>query len=250
MAGRPTNAERRATEVRRALGNEIATIRRDAGISGTRLAAAARISRSHLWGVEAGRREATTEILVRVADALGANLSIRVHPGTGPRIRDHIQAAIAEALLRDLAPRWKRFPEVPVYRPVRGVIDVVLQDPVARLVVAGEIQSELRRLEQVVRWSHQKRDALPSASFWTFAGTVDEPTTSGLLVLRSSRANRQAVDDHAAQLGSAFPARTRDAVASLTGTVPWPGSAIVWATVVNGRAEILEGPPRSVAFGR
>ena len=225
-------------------------IRTDAGITGSRLALAAGISRPHLWGFETGEREASTDVLVRIVDALGASISIRVHPGTGSRLRDHIQGAIAEALFRCLDRRWKRFPEVPVYRPVRGVIDVLLHDPAARIVVASEVQSQLRRLEQTVRWSHQKRDALPSASLWAFAGAADEPSISGLLVLRSTRANRLVVEDHASLLASAFPARTRDAVASLTGSAPWPGSAIVWAVVENGRAELLDAPPRSVTFGR
>lgn len=250
MTGRPTTIQRRSAEVRRVLGNDVRTIRTDAGVTATQLAAAAGISRPHLWGIETGRSEATTAILVRIGESLGANVSVRLYPGTGPRIRDHLQAAIAEALLEDLDVRWKRFSEVPVYRPVRGVIDLVLHDPGARLILATEIQSEMRRLEQVIRWSHQKRDSLPSADLWGLASAIHAPTVGGLLLLRSTRATRLTVNDHAALLGATYPARATDAFASLTGVAPWPGSAILWAVVEGGRAELLDGPPRSVTFGR
>jgi hypothetical protein len=177
-------------------------------------------------------------------------VSVKVYPGTGPRLRDHIQAAIADALIRSLNNRWQRIAEVPVYRPVHGVIDLVLHDPGRRLLVAGEIQSELRRLEQLVRWSHEKRDALPSATFWGSAASDGQPTVSSLLVLRSSRMNRTIVNDHAALLQAIYPARAADAVAALVGDLPWPGDALVWARVESGRAEILEGPPRGVQLGR
>ncbi len=247
MPGRPTNVQRRATEIRRALGGDIRRIREDAGLTAIDLAAAAGVGRTHLWGIEAGRSEASSRVLARIADALGGTVSIRVYPGTGPRIRDHIQAAIAEALLQVLDAHWKRFPEVPVYRPVRGVIDLVLHDDGRALMVAAEIQSQLRRLEQIVRWSHQKRDALPSADVWRFAA---EPATSGLLVVRNTHANRAIVADHGELLRTSFPGRAREAMASLTGTAPWPGSAIVWASLERGRATLLDGPPRGVSVGR
>ena len=66
------------------------------------LAAAARISRSHLCAIELGDAAASAEVFVAIADALGADLSIRMHPGSGPRIRDRHQAPIVEALVRDL----------------------------------------------------------------------------------------------------------------------------------------------------
>jgi transcriptional regulator with XRE-family HTH domain len=244
LVGRPTNVARRTGEVRRALGGDLRTAREDAGVTQASLARTVGISAAHLCGIEAGRAEASTEVLVRIADALGASVSVRVFPGTGPRIRDHISAAITDALIRELHPRWRRFPEVPVYRPVRGVIDVVLHDSAAGLLVASEIQSELRRLEQIVRWSNQKRDALPSADLWQFAANDAAPATSSLLVIRSTRANRAIVDDAVALLTATYPAGTANVAAALRGLAPWPGPGIVWATVEASGARILDGPPR------
>ncbi len=250
LVGRPTNVARRTGEVKRALGRDLRTAREDAGVTQAGLARTVGISPAHLCGIESGRAEASTEVLVRIADALGASVSVRVFPGTGPPIRDHISAAITDALVRELHPRWRRFPEVPVYRPVRGVIDLVLHDAAAGLIVASEIQSELRRLEQVVRWSNQKRDALPSAELWSFAANDVPPATSSLLVIRSTRANRATVRDAAALLTTAYGADCATVVAALRGLAPWPGPGIVWATVEAGRCRILDGPPRGVRVGR
>lgn len=225
-------------EARRAVGLDIRTIREDSGVPQNRLAEAAKVSRSHLCAIEAGTAEASTQVLVAIADVLGASLSVRLYPGTGPRIRDHLQAAILEALLRDLHPRWKRFVEVPVYRPVRGVIDLVLHDPTAPVLVAVEIQSELRRLEQLIRWSNQKRDALPSADLWQFVAAAGAPPVSALLVVRSTRATRAVARDHPEVLNSLYPARAAELRAALTTETPWPGPGLLWASVEGGEARL------------
>jgi transcriptional regulator with XRE-family HTH domain len=247
---RPRIIQRRALDARRALGGDTRTIREDAGIRQVQLAAAAGISRAHLCEIESGKAEASSEVLAAIADALGAHLSLRMYPGTGPRIRDHIQAAILEALLRELHPRWKRFVEVPVYRPVRGVIDLVVHDPVAGQVVAVEIQSELRRLEQLLRWSNQKRDALPSAEIWRFAAMKTAPAVSSVLLVRSTRATRAVAMAHPALLAEVFPARAVDTHAALTTQAPWAAAGVLWAVVESGRARILDRPPRGVSAGR
>ncbi len=126
---------RRVIEIRRAIGAELRRIRDDAGIRQSRVAKAAGISAAHLSGIESGDREASTGVLVAVADVLGADLSVRLYPTTGPRIRDRFQAGIVEALLSMLHATWRPSLEVAVRQPARGVIDVVLYRP-AQAVVA------------------------------------------------------------------------------------------------------------------
>jgi transcriptional regulator with XRE-family HTH domain len=247
---RPRVVARRVVELRRSIGSDIRTIREDSAISQTRLAAAAGISRAHLSGIESGAREASTGALAAIADVLGADLSVRMYPGTGPRIRDHLQAAILEALLEDLHPRWKRFVEVPVYRPVRGVIDVVLHDATTPVVVAVEIQSELRRLEQLIRWANQKRDALPSSDAWRSVADTEPPAVSALLVVRTTRATRAVVNDHPEVLRALYPASAADVHAALTTDAAWPGAGLLWATVDGGRARLMPQPPRSRSRAR
>jgi hypothetical protein len=111
------------------------------------------------------------------------------------------------------------------------------QDP----LVAVEAQSELRRLEQQIRWAHAKSEALAEAR--------GRPA-SQLLLLRSTRSTRAAVAEHAATIRAAYPARAADAFAALTGIAPWPGAAVLWCDVEPGRARIRPIPPRGITAGR
>jgi hypothetical protein len=152
------------------------------------------------------------------------------------------------ALLAVAHPRWRRRPEVAVYRPVRGVIDLVL-DANDQPLVAAEAQSELRRIEQQIRWSRAKADALGDAG----EARDDRPvvrTVSRLLLLRSTVRTRAVVAEYADLVGAAYPARAREAYAALSGEAPWPGDAILWCRVERGQATILERPPRGIAVGR
>ena len=231
-------------ELFRSLGREIRRIREDAGRSQAAIAGAGSINQAYLSRIEGGTAEPSVEVLMAISAALGCDLSLRLFPNTGPRIRDRLQVAMSEALLQITHPRWKPRPEVPVYRPVRGVIDLVLADPVAHVAVATELQSQLRRVEQQIRWSAQKADAL--ARLPEFEGE----RIGRLLVVRNTAAMREVVRAAAQTLAAAYPGRAADAVASLTGTAPWPGAAVVWANVEGGRATILDGPPRGIAVGR
>ena len=95
-------------------------MREDAGRSQRTVASVAGIARSHLTDIEAGDAEPSILVLERIGAALGADLGVRYFANTGPRIRDHLQVAMSEAVLRELHTRWRATPEVPVYRPVHG----------------------------------------------------------------------------------------------------------------------------------
>jgi transcriptional regulator with XRE-family HTH domain len=224
-------------------------MRLDTGLSQRRHAAMAGIDHGHLSLIERGLREPSLAVLIAVADAIGGNVSIRLYPGTGPRLRDPIQARITEALVRILDPRWTRLLEVPVHRPARGVIDIVVHDQPAGVVVATEVQSEVHRLEQQVRWSNEKAESLPSADFWRFV--EGSPRIDRLLLLRSTRTNRRLAERFAEMLRVAYPASPIDAYRALSSPdVPWPGSALLWAEVDRDQAKILDHRPRSISVGR
>ncbi len=241
-------ARRHAQEQLRAFGLEVVRQREDAGVSQAALARAANVSPGQLCRIETGQVGATVPTMAAIAAALGARLSIRVEPATGPPIRDRFQARMVEELVRSLHSRWKRFVEVPLYRPVRGVIDIVLHDPDEPVVVAAEAHSQIRRLEQQLRWSSEKADALPSSE--ALPATVREAPVSRLLILRSTRHNRELAAAFAATLETAYPAPTRAVYEALTGMSPWPGSGILWVTVDGRATSLLRDPPRSVQLGR
>ena len=241
----------RDVDVRRMIGRAVRDLREDAALTRAAVAESAGIDASFLGRIECGSREPSLSTLTALATVLGADLSVRLVPTTGPRIRDRIQAPMVESLVRVVHARWRPMPEVPVTRPARGVIDLVLADRATPLLVASEMQSELRRLEQQIRWHREKEASLPSSAAWREAARGDEPATSRLLVLRSTRQLRELATSYEATLRAAYPARTRDVLDALIGPAPvWPGAGIVWMRVESGRAELLDGPPRGVRLGR
>jgi hypothetical protein len=154
---------------------------------------------------------------------------------------------MVETLLRSLSDDWKPHVEVPVSRPARGVIDVVLERRAIGLLVATEAYSELRRLEQQIRWSADKAASLGSSDL---VGPGREFEYSRLLVLRSTAATRQLARDFEATLRAAYPGGVADIVSALQQGAPWPGPGIVWIRIEGDRVELLDGPPRGVTLGR
>jgi len=158
---------------------------------------------------------------------------------------------MVEALLEMVDPSWHKLVEVAVRRPARGSIDVVLGRALSP-VIATELHSDLRRLEQQLRWASEKAASLPSADAWTLlteGGSNVE--ISRLLVLRSTRTTRDLARAFARTLGTAYPARTDEPVAALVhADRPWPGAALIWADVTSDLARILPTPPRGLDQGR
>lgn len=226
-------AERTADQLRRRLVDDLQRLRSDAGVSMAELARAADVPASYLSRIVSSKARPTLDTYARLGAALGADLSARYYPNTGPAIRDRHQARICESLLAIVAPRWRPYPEVVVRRPSRGFIDVALHEPRERVILATEIESELRRLEQQIRWSQDKAESLPSWVGWHHLG--EEPEISRLLIVRSTRATREIGREYQRVLRAAYPAHPDDALAALTGSARWPGAALVWARF-DGRA--------------
>lgn len=252
-SSRRTFVGRAAAETRRRLGLEIKRLRVDAGLSIRQLAAAAGIDHGYLSEIERGVFEASYSVLIAVGQVLGADLSVHLYPTTGPNIHDRVQAPIVEALFALLHPRWKRLAEVPVVRPARGFVDAMLALPDDGIVVATEVQSEIRRLEQQLRWALNKADSLPSSSAWPLVAPPDRPrpAISRLLIVRSTSSTREIARSFESTLASQYPASAAAIHASLvTADAAWPGAGILWANVDRNRATILDRPPRGVALGR
>ena len=99
-----------------------------------------------------GDRTAHDEFYAKLATALGADLGLRLYPDPGPAIRRRHPARILEALLGQIhthggAPiqRWQ------CASPSRGWIDFVLHgEHRGWIILATEIESDLRRLEQLL----------------------------------------------------------------------------------------------------
>ena len=242
-------ARSQARDLRRRVGDQLLDLREERELSQLEVGASVAIDRSWLAKAEAGEANLTLDALASLAAALGAEASVRLYPSTGPRLRDHIQVRLIETLLNCLNARWHPRLEVPVYRPVRGVIDLVLVDPVAGEIMGGEAHSEIRRAERQLRWAAEKVDALPSASGWPWMAA--EPRIGRMLLLRSTRATRAVVNSAPALFQAAYPGRSADAVRALTepsGTLP--DATIVWIDVRGTTSRLNGGPPHGVTVGR
>ena len=225
-------AARAADRARNRLIEDVERLCGDAGITLETLANVAGVAASYLRRIMSGRARPSIETYTKLAVALGADLATRMYPNTGPLIRDRHQARMIEALLAILHPRWRATTEVGVRSPVRGWIDLVLSEPRTAEIVAAEVESNLRRIEQMVRWARMKADALPSWEGWPIDVT---PRMSQLLIVRRTRSTGRTSTEFARQLAAAYPAHPQDALAALTGTIAWPGAALIWAHVdANG----------------
>lgn len=248
---RPRDIERQVRErlrhIERAIGDDLARLRIEAAVTKAAVAAAAGIDRSFYGRIERGEAHPSLETLAAASVALGADVSVRVYGASGPRLVDRHSARMTQAVLDRLSDAWRVHLEVPVWRPVRGVIDGVLERTNDPLWVLAEFQSTFTRLEQQLRWMAEKADSIGSSRLATDRSV---PPTSRLLVVRSTAANREIARRFEMLLRTAYPASTAAAVTSLTTGSPWPGDAIVWVRIEGDVVELLAGPPRGVVLGR
>lgn len=243
-------ATRRLRRLHLHLGEDIRRLRLDAGLTLTDLGAVVGVHRSHLARIEDGHAAPSLNVLAAIGVALGADLGVRYFAGVGPRLVDRFQALMVDTLVRSLHPRWTVRLELPVMHPVRGVIDAALIDRVSPVAIASEVQSELRRLEQQVRWNNEKADGL-AARLADEAAPAPGPAVSRLLVLRSTISTREIATRYEATLAAAYPARADDVYRALaTEAAPWPGAGIAWMRIEGGQAILLRHPPRGVRLGR
>lgn len=224
-------------------GEEVVRLRTDAGVARSELSRSAGVDASYLADIEDGAARPSITVCTRIALALGADLALRLYPTTGPAVRDRHQSAIAESMLGSVHGRWARFSEIAVRHPARGWIDLGLHDPVPGDFVATEIESDLHRIEQLIRWSEAKAAALPSWEGWAHLGVRTAP--SRLLVVRDTRTNREVAGTFRQLLRTSYPADPRDALASILGVGSWPGPSLLWATrdrLVVGKYRLIARP--------
>jgi len=240
IGARELAARRRRT--REHVGRQMAVLRMEAGISQVTLAAAAGTDQGHLSRIERGLAIPSIDLLVSIGACLGADLGIRFFPGSGPRLRDRIQAPMVDALIRTLAPRWRPIPELPVPK-AHGFVDLAIGLRAGSLGIVCEAHSELRALDEVQRRLREK--ALAVSDLGVIGSEV-----SMLLLVRSTVQTRAVARTYEATLSATFPGRVDLALAALRGDGMWPGPTLIWSTVAPGRATILEMPPRGVRVGR
>lgn len=239
----------RARDLRRNIGGQLVEARELAELSQRAVAAGAGIDRSVLSRAETGDATLTIDALAAITTTLGLEASVRLYPAIGPRLRDHVQVRVIEALAANLDHRWVLRVEVPVWRPVRGVVDVVLVEASAAVIVSGEAHGEIRRVELQLRRAAEKTDSLASATGWPWMTRA--PRVCRLLLLRNCASTREVVVAAAGTFAAAYPGSTEQAVGALTGPDgAFPDGAIVWVDVRGTASRLMTGPPRGISVGR
>jgi transcriptional regulator with XRE-family HTH domain len=200
---------------------EIVAARAVAGLSQAQVAQRAGISQALVSQVERGRTLPSLSVMGRLALATGHDLSLRLFPADGVRLRDSGQLHLAEQIRGVAHPSWQLRLEVPVAAlPDRRAADVVLSGPIESIEI--EIERSLLDLQAQLRSAQLKRAAL-----------VERVRREVRLVLAmpDTRRNRAAVDQHRPLLEAALPLASRSVWASLRSGEPLGADGLLWVRV-------------------
>ncbi len=194
------------------------------GVTQAAIARAIGVDRSAIARLERGDPGVSNTIRSRACAVLGADFRIALYPERVPMIFDAAHARIVERLLAIRHRRWRPVVEAPVPGPGRRSVDVSLA--AGHDLVLFEVETRVRRMEQLARELHAKRAAVKAA----VKAAVRAPVTVHVvLVLPPTRHHQALVRELTATVRVAFPVPSptlRRAIESATET--WPGDGILW----------------------
>jgi len=197
----------RASELTRRFGAELRRARTAAGLTQVQLARLAGVSQSVVSRAERADRRIEWSTACALASATGHELSLRLYPADGVRLRDRGQVDAVQAILTDAHPSWQPTIEQPVGRYDRRAADLVLRGPHETIHI--EVERALVDLQAQLRAAQLKRSALVEQFGHAVRLVIAVPGT---------RRSRRLVDDLLPTFSRALPA----------------GSRAVWASIRNG----------------
>ena len=199
-----------------------------AGLSQTQVARRAGVSQALVSQAERGRTLPSLRVMHRLASATGHDLSLRLFPTDGVRLRDSGQLHIAETIRDAAHASWRVRLEVPVGTPPdRRAADMTLES--SRENVVLEVERALLDLQAQLRSAQLKRASLAERTGRTIRLVIALPDT---------RRNRAAVALHQSLLETALPVASRRVWACLRVGLPIGGDGLLW---VRSRARPVEG---------
>lgn len=204
-------------EIAEQFGREVRLARTAAGLTQGQLARRSATSQPMISRVESGT-PVNLRSMARVARGVGHQLSVRLYPVDGIRLRDSGQLGVAELIRAEAHHAWRVSLEVPVAPPPdRRAADMVLDS--ANATVHVEIERSLRDLQAQLRAAQLKRVAL-SERFGRQVRLI--------LAVPDTAAARGAIAQHSAMIRSALPMTSRAAWAAIRSGTPLPGDALLW----------------------
>lgn len=213
---RAASAERRAGAQAARAGEEIVRAQSVLGFTDRQVARRAGVAASTVGRIRAGDGRVQLNTLCAVAEAVGLDLTLNAYIGRQPTLRDTGQLAIA-IVLRGLAQAtWQSALEVAAGDHGRSA-DVVLFGPGEILHV--EIERRLVDFQLQYRSAVRKREALAAAHA--------RPVRL-VMVVEDTQHNRRLVAGHAAAIGSALPAGSREVLSALRRGQPLGRDGLLW----------------------
>ena len=174
-------AERLLRRETRAQGERIRELRLRQGLTQADVGRAVGVTRSVICELEQGDPGVSLAVGARAALLVGARLRLPVYDDGTPLLHDAAHARITERIIAACHPRWQPTLEAPVPGPGRRSTDVRLTS--AADVVLVEVETVIRRWEELARELHEKRAAVAEA-------LTGEARVHVVLALPPTRANR------------------------------------------------------------
>jgi transcriptional regulator with XRE-family HTH domain len=214
-------------------GDEYRELRLRAGVTQAAVARAIGVVRSVIARLEAGDPRVSPRIRARAAVVVGGDARLALYGGATPLLHDAAHARIVERLLALRHSRWKAWVEAPVPGRDRRSSDVRLTDPPD--IVLMEIESRVRRWEELIRELHGKRQSVLENGP---AGT----RVHCVLVLPPTRHHRALVGELSESVAAAFPVPTAAMLERLqSANGAWPGDGILWIPAGPDRRPACRG---------
>ncbi len=205
--------KRTAAIIRTRLGDELRQARTARGLSQTRVALGAGISRSQLSRIERGQVPGLSlSVACRLAAVLGHELSVKAYP-TGTPVRDRGQLALLQRLAQRLPPTapWSRELPLPIANDLRAW-DAGLG--LGAGFVGFDAESRLTDLQATSRRTAIKLRDDPRAK-------------AAILVVANTRHNRRVLAEHADALRSDFPLGNAALLPTLAAGIVPPANGIL-----------------------
>jgi transcriptional regulator with XRE-family HTH domain len=208
----------RAHDLAARFSRELVAARAVAGLAQRQVARRAGVSQSLVSLVETGRTMPSLDLMHRLAAATGHDLSIRLFPGRGVRLRDSGQLAVADQIRAATHASWRIRLEMPVGPPPdRRAVDMVLETT-AELVVV-EVERALLDFQAQFRAAQLKRAAIAER---------DSRSVRLVMAVPDTRRNRAVINAHRSMLETALPTPSRKIWASLRSGSPACGDGLLW----------------------
>jgi transcriptional regulator with XRE-family HTH domain len=197
---------------------ELVAARAVAGLTQREVARRAGVSQSLVSLLETGRAIPSLGRMHRLAAATGHDLSIRLFPGSGVRLRDSGQLAVADQIRAATHASWRIRLEVPIgAQPDRRAADMILET--AAELVAVEVERVLLDFQAQFRAAQLKRATLAERS---------GRSVRLVMALPDTRRNRAVIEAHRSILETALPTPSRRIWASLRSGSPVGGDGLLW----------------------